>query len=125
MDAAEFRRTRARSMTEDELLRDVRQMARTLGWDTYHTLRSRGSEPGWPDLVLAKAGVLLFRELKREQGVLTPSQERWLSHLRAAGLDADVWRPTDLLDGSIHHVLHGAAPRPPDLRELALPAHDR
>lgn len=100
-------------------------MAHTLGWATYHTHRSTKSEPGWPDLVLAKDDVVLFRELKTEQGALTPHQERWIGNLRAAGLDAGVWRPRDLFSGAIHHTLHATGHRPPDQRELALPAHDR
>lgn len=121
----DLRRAQARAMKEDDLLRDVRMLARQLGWETYHPLRSKGSEAGWPDLVLAKDGALLFRELKTEQGSLSPHQEKWISLLRAAGQDAAVWRPRHLFDGSIYNLLTSLATRPPDFRELALAPHDR
>lgn len=52
---------------------------------------------GWPDIVLAKHGRVLFRELKTEarSSVLEPEQAEWLAELQDAGLDAKVWRPRD------------------------------
>jgi hypothetical protein len=51
----------------------IRQLARPLGWRCYHTLRSKGSQPGYPDWTLARERVI-FLELKRESGKLTPAQ---------------------------------------------------
>lgn len=75
----------------------VVQLAKLLGWEAYHTLYSRGSESGFPDLVLAsrKQRRLIFRELKVGTKVPTPKQRHWLDLLEAAGGDVGVWRPDD------------------------------
>lgn len=123
MNATEYRARQARTMTEADLLAGVRALARDLAWATYHTLRSKGSEPGFPDLVLIRGSVAMFRELKTSQGALTPAQKAWLGHLEAAGLDAGVWRPLDLLDGTVAAQL--GVVREPDRWERALPVGDR
>ena len=84
-----------RRLTEKRFLAQVRWYARLRGWRTYHTLTSKGSEPGFPDLVLARDGVLLIAELKTDTGRLTPEQAAWLSSFRACGIAASVWRPAD------------------------------
>jgi hypothetical protein len=64
----------------------------------YHTRWSMGSESGWPDLVLirAKDSRILFRELKTDKGKVSLRQQAILDLLRRCGMDADVWRPSDL-----------------------------
>ena len=103
----------ARSMTEAHLLRNVRDLAKLLGFWTMHQLHSRGTQPGWPDLVLAHptTGRFLLRELKTESGRLTEDQEQVLLLLGCCGLDAGVWRPRDWLDGTIEHELLAASGR--------------
>lgn len=49
-------------------------------------------DPGFLDLVLARRGVVIFAELKREGKDPTPAQVRWIS---AIGAKARVWRPSD------------------------------
>lgn len=88
-------------MTEAALLSQVRELAQSTGWMTYHTYRSDRSEPGFPDLVLMRHPLLLFRELKTDRGRLTPDQRCWLEELLACGQDAGVWRPADLRGGRI------------------------
>lgn len=97
------------ALTEAQLLGLITQMAGHLGWWAYHTRDSRGSQPGFPDLVLAhrKHGVV-FAELKREGGRLSRDQEFWLDTLRASGQHAYVWRPADLSE--IESVLRGRLP---------------
>ena len=112
MNRDDVLREQARRMSEDQLLRQVRTLARSLGYHTYHPLQSRGSEPGWPDLVIAGHGHVLFRELKREQGRTTPAQDTWLALLTAAGHDTGIWRPTDLLHGVIHAQLRAPRTQP-------------
>ena len=83
-------------LTEARFLKDVREAARLAGWETYHTLNSKGSEPGWPDLVLAKPGRVLMVELKTDHGRLTRAQQKWLRLLATCpGLEVAVWRPAD------------------------------
>jgi len=73
-----------------------------LGWTlTYHTLRSRGSQSGFPDRVLIHGERVIFAELKREKRVataLSSEQRRWLDGLARAGVEAYLWRPSDLED---------------------------
>jgi hypothetical protein len=47
----------------------------------------------------------MFRELKTERGRLSDDQRTWLRALTAAGIDAAVWRPADLLAGRVLHEL--------------------
>lgn len=103
VSSAEYRAMVARDMSEGALLAHVRTLAGELGLLSYHTHDSRRSEPGWPDLVIAGAerGVFLVRELKRQNGRVSPEQAQWLHTLRDLGVDADVWRPADLLSGRI------------------------
>jgi hypothetical protein len=49
----------------------------------YHTLDSRGSQPGFPDVLALKGPRLVVAELKSEHGKLTPEQARWLAAFRA------------------------------------------
>jgi hypothetical protein len=84
-------------LTEASFLKTVREAARLAGWETYHTLNSKGSEPGWPDLVLVKPGRLLISELKTDHGRLTREQTHWLRLLATcAAPEVSVWRPDDL-----------------------------
>lgn len=69
--------------------------AKKRGWLIYHTYDSRRSQPGFPDLVLVRDKVL-YRELKTEEGRLTPAQKMWGERLTAAGVDWCVWRPSML-----------------------------
>lgn len=50
---------------------------------------------GSPDLVVGVRGRVLFRELKTEDGRLSPEQVIWHERARAIGLDVDVWRSVE------------------------------
>lgn len=107
-------------------------LALALGWMGYHTHRSQHSPAGFPDLCLVHpgAGRLVFAELKREKrSNPTPAQVAWLDALGViadrvvrpgtiparvpeqitghpvASVDVYLWRPSDLLDGSIERIL--------------------
>jgi hypothetical protein len=88
-------RVPATRFSEEQLQDWVVTYARLQGWLAYHTLDSRGSESGFPDLVLVRGGVVLFRELKTETGVVSPAQGAWITALEGAGQDVAVWRPRD------------------------------
>ena len=70
-------------------------LARMLGWRCYHVLRSKGSEPGYPDWTLVRDRVI-FVELKKQDGQLSAAQREWIDALRDAGAEVHVWRPADL-----------------------------
>ena len=100
----------AREMTEAVLQGRVQEVATGLGWWWYHAPdnrpggRSRAVQrvtPGWPDLVLVRGTRILYRELKTQTGRVTPEQSALHELLFDAGADVAVWRPMDLIDGTI------------------------
>jgi hypothetical protein len=94
----ELARVRAKFRpSERDWQRTVTELARLCGWRCYHTLRSQGSEAGFPDLVLLRQPTLLVVELKTDQGRLRPAQREWLAELdQVTSMIAEVWRPSDL-----------------------------
>lgn len=104
---ADYLAMQAAGMSEAALQSRVLGHARALGWLAYHTHDSRGSQPGFPDLVLVseRRARVLYRELKTERGRVSAEQARWLHALTAAGADAAVWRPMDLLTERVLHDL--------------------
>lgn len=95
-------RSRGRGVAEARWQADVVAIARALGWWAYHTYDSRRSAPGFPDLVLVRERVV-FAELKRAGGRLTPDQRHVIAILKAAGAEVYVWWPADVDD--VHQVL--------------------
>jgi hypothetical protein len=59
--------------------------------DESHTTPVQG-DAGFPDLVLARDGLVLFRELKRQHEQLMPNQVMWQ---RGLGGLWELWRPSD------------------------------
>lgn len=102
----EARRILKATVTEKDFLQQVRDMAHLFGWRSYHSLVSRGSEPGFPDLCLCRPPRLLMVELKTSRGRVRPEQEEWLADLNACGIEAAIWRPDDL--ASIEQTLRPA-----------------
>jgi hypothetical protein len=66
--------------------------------------------PGWPDLMLFKAGMpspVVAMELKRERGEVSEDQTFWLELMNDCGLPAVVVRPSDLREGRVTAILEG------------------
>jgi hypothetical protein len=103
----DYRRLLAEGMTEDTLQRQVEALARGLGWRVFHVRWSVGTTPGWPDCTMIHTVQrrLMWRELKTTRGRVSADQRSWIKDLTAAGCDAGIWRPIDLLDGTIQHQL--------------------
>lgn len=80
---------------ERDFQRRVIALAKLQGWKVYHTHDSRRSEPGFPDLVLARGERVLFAELKNIGGKATPEQLKWLCALHEARTSAFLWWPSD------------------------------
>lgn len=101
------------SQDESEFQTKVIDLAEGKGWRVYHVSNVKGrlinkTAVGFPDLVLAKWSRrrLLIVELKREDGVIRPTQEWWIAILRSIpGVDMRVWRPSDWPE--IGNVLEG------------------
>lgn len=100
-------------MTESEFQANVIDLAHMLGWRVTHFRPAKtkhgwrtplAGDPGFPDLVLARGGRVIFAELKSERGRLTADQEAWLDQLaqpvgpqvveRIASHEVYVWRPS-------------------------------
>jgi hypothetical protein len=74
----------AEGMSEAAWQGQLEQYAKSLGYLTYHTHDSRGSQRGFPDLTMIKPGQMVLAELKRQKGsqaVLTFEQVAWLDAL--------------------------------------------
>jgi hypothetical protein len=91
--------------SESQFQAAVVEYAERLGWLAYHTHDSRRSNPGFPDLVLARRGRLIFAELKTEKGRLSTAQVDWLRAIEDASIEVYVWRP------SLWHEIEGVLAR--------------
>ncbi|MDN4645375.1 VRR-NUC domain-containing protein [Arthrobacter sp. PsM3] len=99
-------------LSEEQFQQQVIDLAQYHQYEvTYHNPDSRRSQAGFPDLVLISSSRrrALFRELKTEDGRVRPKQQAVLLAMVAAGLDADVWRPSDLRSGRIGKEMKGQA----------------
>jgi hypothetical protein len=95
----------ARQVSESPFQTDVIALAKLRGWLVQHSrtaINKSGKyatpiqgHKGFPDLVLARDGAVIFAELKKVGAYPSADQRRWLETLRSAGLAVYVWRPTD------------------------------
>ena len=116
----------ARAMKEEGhggLREAVELLARQLGYEVRHIRNSRGQNVSdLPDLFLVRAGQRLrnrsvsgramWVELKREGKKPTAGQEVMLRLMGRAGLEAYVFRPSDLFAGTILAILRGIEEKP-------------
>lgn len=108
---------RARAMGEGELRGHVVELIDQRRWLYLKahpdSRRDRESTSGFPDLLIAGLGGVLFRELKNQSDTASRGQLAWGGVLRAAGQDWAIWRPADLLIGDIERALDALQyPRP-------------
>jgi len=102
-------------ISEKELLGTVLELCEAHGWRVFHVFdtfpAARVSSKGFPDLTMVKNRCLLFVELKSEKGKLSQDQMAWMVELGNAAMGIDphyyIWRPTELLDGTIERILEG------------------
>ena len=86
-------------MSENYWQGTVEEYAQTLGWVKYHTRDSRGSDDGFPDLVLVRPPRVIFVELKKQTGKMELAQTAWATLLAdCPGVEHYVWRPGDWAD---------------------------
>ena len=85
------------ALTEAQFQRQVTDLAAWHRLRVFHSGDSRrDTGTGFPDLVIVGPGGVVFAELKTATGRPTRAQLDWLDALRATGIDAYLWRPTDL-----------------------------
>jgi Holliday junction resolvase len=91
----------AGELTEEQWQQRVVTFATLNGWRSYHTFDSRRSDPGFPDLVMIRDGVLIVAELKTDKGKVTKAQMEWLALFASvqaqtnAEIGAYIWRPSE------------------------------
>lgn len=100
------------TLTEDEFENIVITYAKLRQWMVAHFRPAQvrpgkwvtpmKGDVGFPDLVLARDGVVLLRELKRHQGKVRPAQTKWLN---AMGSNGGLWTPVTWNDGLIWEEL--------------------
>lgn len=105
-------------LTEADFQEKVLALARLRGWLIHHDRRAPDprqggkwrtvieGDKGFPDLVLAREGTIIFAELKSEKGRMLPHQHAWINHLlgtrgmveveETPALIVEVWRPSDM-----------------------------
>lgn len=96
------------TMLEETLQTHVLRWAGQLGWElTYHTLDSRGSAGGFPDLVLIHPGKkrLLWLELKAMGVEPRADQIAWAEGLRLCGQEHYFIWPSDYHSGKVEEIL--------------------
>lgn len=89
-------------LSEADWQRRVMDAAKAHGWRVVHVRAARvgvrhvtpyEGDPGLPDLVLARDGVVLLAELKADKAARwQPGQREWLA---AAGKHGHAWQPKD------------------------------
>ena len=88
-------------LSEEDLQTRIIDAAEAYGWRVIHHRAAKTGKgwrtamqghPGFPDLVLARDGVVLVAELKSRRGQPTDAQKLWLE---ALGDHARLWRPAD------------------------------
>lgn len=95
----------AATMSENDLQEAVIEAAHALGYICAH-FRPARTEKGWrtavsadgkgfPDLVAAGRGRVIFAELKGRRGALSPDQQKWRDQLLASNVEWHMWRPAD------------------------------
>ena len=98
----------AKSMAEKELQKNIRDLAKVMGWDFVYSIPDSrmATARGMPDLLMLKEKRLLFAELKTQSGKLRLEQRQILYLLEIIeGVEVHVWRPSDWLDGTIERIL--------------------
>lgn len=101
------------TISEAEWQTTVIGLARLFGWRLVHIRNVKvgdrwqvpyEGDPGLPDLILARDGVVHLVELKRHGAKPTPEQRKWLA---AAGSNGRLWSPSQWRE--VYNTLRGAA----------------
>lgn len=116
---AELRHELEATISEDELLSKVIELAHEHGWLVAHFRPAQTQSGRWhtavqadgggfPDLVMARPTIhqtrstpmrparVVYAELKSATGRTSPAQRQWLHILQYCGQEVYTWKPTDL-----------------------------
>lgn len=100
-------------MSESALKAEIVKLAVERGWQVYTLTQNVVKRPqkrssGYPDITLARRGVVKWIEVKDETRALEPEQVKWAGHLTDSGAIHDRWyviRPSDLRQGLVERLL--------------------
>lgn len=96
MQQTDARRLLDAAQSEAAYQDNIVQLAEAYGWWSYHVRDSRGSNAGFPDLMLVRGVDLRFLEVKAQKGRVRPEQEMVIGALRhVERVHADIVRPSD------------------------------
>ena len=100
-----YQRRMERHDREGAFQKDLVEYAVSCGWMVYHVGNTRGPTPvvygpGFPDLVMARTGNIIFAELKSPTGCMSPAQRDWAAELLGLRRKNEwprvyCWRPRD------------------------------
>jgi hypothetical protein len=108
--------------SEKDFQAQIVELAQRTGWKVFHPYDMRRSAHGYPDLTMVhpERKLVIWAELKRENGKTTEAQDEWiqaLMHATSSGgtdeegarkiavADVFVWRPSDW--DRIERILRG------------------
>jgi hypothetical protein len=93
-------------LLEEEFLKQVLEYAKIRGWRTAHfrpgmmangryVTPGQGDWKGFPDVVAVRDSRLIFSELKKDDGEMSPEQVEWMLHLWSvkAKPECTLWTP--------------------------------
>lgn len=82
--------------SEKQFSQRVVDAAHRFNWLVYRTWNSIHSPKGFPDLCMVRLSRVIFAELKREKGKVTPAQAQWLEALGNVDyhIETYLWRPS-------------------------------
>lgn len=92
--------------SEKQFQHTIIDFAQAIGYRVYHQIDTGACQacqapnyskrigPGFPDLVIAGRGKLIYAEVKSETGKLSVDQEMWRDLLLEAGAQWYLWRPS-------------------------------
>lgn len=120
MTTAPARDRLAAAVSEDHLVRNTVALAAALGWLIHHC-RPAHTDKGWrtpiqgtagfPDLIAVRRDWQVVAECKTQRGRLTTTQVGWQNAYQQLAATPGsrvlyfVWRPADLIDGTIRAIL--------------------
>lgn len=94
-------------MSETELMEEITNLCDEFGLRYHHDTDSRrvDGQRGFPDLEIVGPGGIIHREVKNRANQPTDEQRAWGRDINQAGGDWQLWRPHDLLNGTIGRQL--------------------